>query len=96
MPDDLLLTQRERFGRFWRFLSLGSAPSLVLALLILIDDAVVAGVVAGLGVFVALSIATSVRSNRAALVAGTVVAIGLLVMQIVIAWMSNHPILPGE
>ena len=96
MPDDLLLTRRERFVRFWRFLGLASAPSLALALLILIDDVVVAGVVAGLGIVIALSIATSVRSNRSALVSGTVVAICLLVMQLVIAWLGNHPILPGQ
>jgi hypothetical protein len=67
MPDDLLLTSGQRFRRFCRYLGLGSVPSLLLALFILVTgDAVVAGVVAGVGSFVAFSIATTVRSDRAA------------------------------
>jgi hypothetical protein len=98
MPDDLLLTTGERFGRFCRYLGLGSGPSFGLALLILLTGGgvLVAAVVAGVGAFTALSIATSVRSGRGALIAGIVVAGGLLFMQIVLAWLAGHPILPGE
>jgi hypothetical protein len=97
MADDLLLTSGERFRRFCRYLGLGSLPSLLLALFILVTgDAVVAGVVAGVGSFVALSIAITVRSDRAALIAGLVVAGGLLLMQIALAWLGSHPILPGD
>jgi hypothetical protein len=97
LTDDLLLTSGQRFRRFCRYLGLGSLPSLLLALFILVTgDALVAGVVAGVGAFVALSIATSVRSERGALVAGVVVAFGLLLMQLALAWLAGHPILPGE
>jgi hypothetical protein len=96
LSDDLLLTSRQRFARFFRYLGLASAPSVLLALVVLVDDVVVAGVIAGVGVFVGFSIATSVRSDRGALVAGTVVAVGLLVFQFFLAWLANHPILPGE
>jgi hypothetical protein len=97
VPDDLLLTTGERFRRFCRYLGLGSGPSVLLALFILVTgDAVVAGVVGGIGVFVALSIATSVRSERGALIAGVVVAAGLLFMQLALAWLAGHPILPGQ
>jgi hypothetical protein len=29
-------------------------------------------------------------------IAGLVVAVGLLFMQITLAWLASHPILPGE
>jgi hypothetical protein len=92
-----LLTSGQRFRRFCRYLGLASAPSVLLALFILATGApVVAGVVAGVGAFVALAIATSARSERGALWAGIFVAGGLLFMQIALAWLAGHPILPGE
>ncbi len=97
MTDDLLLTTGERLGRFGRFLGLASLPTLVLALVVLATGGgFVAGVVAGLGVFIALSIATSVRTARGALWAGVFVAVGLLVVQVMIAWFVSHPILPDD
>ena len=97
MTDDLLLTTSERFGRFGRYLGLASSPSLVVALFILgTGGGLVAGVVAGAGIFMALSIATTVRTTRGALWAGVVVAVALLVIQIMLAWFVSHPILPDE
>jgi hypothetical protein len=97
VPDDLLLTSGQRFLRFCRYLGLASGPSILLALVILVTgDPVVAGVVAGLGAFVGLAIATSARSERGALWAGIFIAAGLLFMQIALAWLAGHPILPGE
>ena len=97
MTDDLLLTPGERFGRFGRYLGLASLPTLLLALVVLATGGgFVAAIVAGVGVFIALSIATSVRTSRGALWAGIFVAVGLLVVQIVLAWLVSHPILPDE
>jgi hypothetical protein len=97
LTDDLLLTTGERFGRFCRFLGLASLPTLLLALAVLATGGgLVAGVVAGLGVFIALSIATTVRTARGALWAGVFVAVGLFVVQVMVAWFGSHPILPDD
>jgi hypothetical protein len=97
LTDDLLLTTSERFGRFARYLGIASLPSLVVALLILATGGgLVAGVVAGAGIFMALSIATTVRTTRGAVWAGVIVAIALVVIQITLAWFVSHPILPAD
>ena len=55
----------------------------------------IAAVIAVLGGLVALAIATSVRTTRAALIGGAIVALALVVMQVVLAWFLSHPVLPG-
>jgi hypothetical protein len=97
LTDDLLLTTSERFGRFGRNLVLASSPTLVVALIVLATGGgFIAGVVAGAGIFMALSIATTVRTTRGAFWAGLTVAIALVVFQIMLAWFLSHPILPGN
>ena len=52
--------------------------------------------VAILGALLGLSIGTSARTDRGAAVAGVVVAAALFLLQIVLAWIASHPILPGD
>jgi len=93
MSDGLLDTRSQRARRLAVRTGLGTAPSFLLALAFLALGGGVVGVaVAILG----LSIGTSARTDRGAAVAGVVVAAALFLLQIVLAWIASHPILPGD
>jgi hypothetical protein len=97
MSDGLLDTRSQRARRLAVRTGLGTAPSLLLALAFLALGGGVVGVaVAIVGALLGLSIGTSARTDRGAAVAGVVVAAALFLLQIVLAWIASHPILPGD
>jgi hypothetical protein len=94
--DGLLLTTGERAQLFLIKLALAFAPSLLLALVAVATGGYVVALVAAIvGGLTALTAATSVRRLRGALVVGLTVAAGLVVVNLVLAWLTTHPMLPG-
>jgi hypothetical protein len=93
MADGLLLSRRERARAYWTKTALALAPTGVLAIVAVgIGDwavAVAMLVVATLGALVA---GQSARTSRGALVTGVVVAAGLFLLQLVLAWLITHPV----
>lgn len=96
MADGLLLTRRERTTRLFRNLAGAYGPSAVVALAAVWVDSVLAVVIAVLAALVAFPIATSVRTLRGALTGGVILAGALILLQVVLAWFLNHPVLPGS
>jgi len=95
--DGLLDTRGQRARSALAKTAYGTGPSLLLAAIMLVLGAGLVGwAVAFVGGLLGLSIATSVRTEKGALVAGVIVAIGLLVVQIAVAWLFAHPILCGS
>ena len=95
--DGLLLTQGERFQLFLIKVGLAFAPPLLLALVAVATGGyVVALVVVVIGALVAITAGSSVRRLRGALVVGCVVAAGLILVNVILAWLTTHPMLPGE
>ena len=95
--DGLLLTAGERFQLFLIKVGLAFAPPLLVALVAVATGGyVVALVVLLIGGLAAITVGSSVRRLRAALVVGCVVAAGLIAVNVVLAWLTTHPMLPGE
>jgi hypothetical protein len=97
MTDGLLDTRSQKARRLAVRTAAGTAPSLLLALVFLgLGGGVVGVAVAIMGMLLGISIGTSARTDRGAAVAGLVVAAALFLLQVVLAWIASHPILPGE
>ena len=96
MSDGLLLTRGERLQRFLARTGLALAPSAVLAV---VAFAIGAGAV-GVAILLIASVAAwvtgqSARTLRGAAIAGLVVCGLIFLVQLVLAWLGTHPILPG-
>ena len=95
--DGLLLTQGERFQLFLIKVGVAFAPPLLLALVAVATGGyVVALVVVLIGGLAALTVGSSVRRLRGAVVVGCLVAVGLIAVNAILAWLTTHPMLPGE
>ncbi len=95
--DGLLLSPSERFQLYLIKLAVCFAPSGLLALLALATGGwVVALVVTVIGGLAAFTFGSMIRSLKGALVAGVLVALGLITVQLILAWLANHPMLPGQ
>jgi len=95
--DGLLLTQGERFQLFLIKVGLAFAPPLLLALVAVATGGyVVALVVVVIGGLAAITAGSSVRRLRGAVAVGCVVGAGLIVVNVILAWLTTHPMLPGE
>ena len=93
MADGLLLTRRERLRLFWGRLGGGLGPPLLLAVVVAaLGGGAAAVAIAVLGVLLGLVIATNAKTTRGATIAGIAIAVALFVLQLVIAWLANHPI----
>jgi hypothetical protein len=95
MSDGLLLTRGERLQRFVARAGLALAPSAVLAA---VAFGVGAGAV-GIAILVLAAVAAwvtgqSARTLRGAAIAGLVVCGLVFLLQLVLAWLGTHPILP--
>jgi hypothetical protein len=94
--DGLLLTAGERFQLFVLKVAAAFAAPLLLALAAVATGGyVVALVVAIVGALAALTVGSSIRRFRGAFAVGVVVALGLILMNAILAWLSTHPMLPG-
>ena len=97
MGDGLLDTRSQKAKAALVKTACGTGPSLLLAAAVLaLGGGATGWAVAIFGGLLGLSIATSVRTERGALIAGLIVAAALLLFQIVLAWFVSHPILPGS
>jgi hypothetical protein len=94
--DGLLLTPGERMQLYWLKTAAAFAAPLLLALVALATGGdVVAVVVAIVGALAALTVGSSVRRFRGAFAVGVVVALGLILVNAILAWLTTHPMLPG-
>jgi hypothetical protein len=95
--DGLLLTAGERFQLYLIKTAVAFSPPLLLALIAVATGGYVVALVVGvIGVLAALTVGSSVKRLRGALAVGIVVAAGLILVNVILAWLANHPMLPGE
>src|SRR3954468_16164432 len=88
--DGLLLTPSERFQLYLIKLGLCFAPSGLLALLaVATGGSVVALVVVVIAGLAAFTFGSMIRSLKGALVSGILVALGLIAVQLILAWLAN-------
>ena len=65
------------------------------AMRLMLDTVSMDGVVV-IGGLAAITAGSSVRRLRGAVAVGCVVGAGLIVVNVILAWLTTHPMLPGE
>jgi hypothetical protein len=96
VADGLLLTRRERFRIYTERTGLAfAAPAALVVVALALRAPAVAVAMAVVGGMLAVAIGTSVRTRAGAAFGGLVVAAALYVLNLALAWLGTHPILPG-